>query len=98
MSFSLFPFSVHVVKGHSMQPTLNEGQRVVVFRWAYLFSKPKKGEVVVFKGDAGKEYVKRITASANKDEFVVEGDNRGDSKGLEPVNREAVIGSVVAKY
>lgn len=94
--FSFFPFSLHAVSGHSMQPELNDGDRVVVFNWAYSFSRPKVGDVIIFRsGD--KTYVKRITAAA-KNWFVVEGDNRSDSKKMPPINRSTIIGRVAWKY
>ena len=96
--FSFFPFSICVVSGHSMQPGLKKGGRIVVFRWSYAFSQPRIGDVVVFSGSDGKSYVKRITATANKKEFVVEGDNKSDSKKLPPIKKEAIIGKVIAKY
>lgn len=96
--FSFFPFSVHIVKGHSMQPNLNESNRVVVFNWAYIFSQPKAGDVVVFRGNGDKTYVKRITAAAAKGEFVVEGDNKSDSMKMPPIKRSAIIGKVIWKY
>ena len=96
--FSFFPFSIHIVSGHSMQPGLKEGSRVVVFRWSYAFSQPKVGDVVVLSSSDGKSYVKRITAAVNKKEFVVKGDNKSDSKKLPPTKKEAIIGKVVAKY
>ena len=95
---SIFPFSSHIVRGHSMQPGISEGDGVVVFNWIYLFSQPKVGDVVVFSGNDGKSYVKRITASANEKEFIVQGDNKSDSKKLPPVSRKAIIGKVVATY
>lgn len=98
MPFSFLPFGIHVVKGHSMQPTLNESQRVVVYNWAYAFTQPKVGDIVVFSGSDKKTYVKRIAAAAAKDEFVVEGDNNEDTKKLPPVMRSAIVGKVVAKY
>ena len=97
MAFSLFPFTVHIVRGHSMQPSIKEGERVVVYNWAYAFSQPKVGDVVVFSGSDKKKYVKRITAAA-KSEFFVEGDNKSDSKKLPPISRKAIIGKVVASY
>ena len=61
--FSLFPFSIYKVEGHSMEPALKAGDRVLVLTWAYLFSKHKKGDVIVFK-DAShtndKYFIKRI--------------------------------------
>ncbi|MBI2176578.1 S26 family signal peptidase [Candidatus Woesearchaeota archaeon] len=81
-----------------MQPSINESDRVVVFNWAYLFSQPKSGDVVVFRGSDGRGYVKRIAAVTEKGEFLVEGDNKGDSRKLPPVRRSAIIGRVVGKY
>lgn len=97
----IFPFSIHVVRGHSMQPFLNEGDRVVVFRWAYIFSRPKVGDVVVFRHSDRNEYIKRISAAAEKNEFVVAGDNKRDSMDSRKhghVQRKAVIGKVIMKY
>ena len=96
--FSFFPFSIHIVSGHSMQPGLKEGSRVVVFRWAYAFSKPRIGDVVVFTSNDSKGYVKRVVSVSNNSEFTVEGDNKSDSKKLPPIKKEAIIGKVVAKY
>ena len=87
-----------------MLPFLNEGDSVIVFRWAYLFLQPKVGDVVVFKHNDGKEYVKRIAAMANNNdgkEFFVAGDNEKDSKdsrSFGPINRKSIIGKVVARY
>ena len=94
----IFPFSMHIVRGHSMLPFLNEGDRVVVSKWAYAFSRPRIGDVIVFCGNDSKEYGKRIVAVANKNEFIVKGDNKSDSKKLPPVSRKAIIGKVVATY
>ena len=96
--FSFLPFSIHVVSGHSMQPGLNGGSRVVVFRWAYAFSQPKVGDVVVFRSNDSKSYVKRIAAAVNKKEFVVKGDNKSDSKKLPTIQKKAIIGKVVGRY
>lgn len=84
-----------------MQPGIKEGDRVVVYNWAYAFSQPKVGDVVVFSGSDNKTYVKRIIAvavAADKKSFFVEGDNRSDSKKLPPISRKAIIGKVVASY
>ncbi len=94
---SILPFSIHVVKGHSMQPRIREGGRVVVFNWAYAFSQPKVGDVVVFSGNDDKKYVKRIKTVADK-KFLVEGDNKGDSRKLPPVSRKSIAGRVVFTY
>jgi len=90
------PVSIHIVNGHSMQPTILNGSHVVVFRWAYTVSQPKVGDIVVFSSN-GKEYVKRISAVQN-DEFNVEGDNKADSLRLPPIPGKVILGKVVAKY
>ncbi|MBI2580536.1 signal peptidase I [Candidatus Woesearchaeota archaeon] len=97
MVFSFLPFSIHVVKGHSMQPSIKEGDGVVVFNWAYLFSRPKAGDIIVFDSNSEK-YVKRVAAVAKNKELVVEGDNRNDSRKLPLVKKSAVIGRVVFSY
>lgn len=81
-----------------MQPNLKEGDRVVVFNWAYIFSQPKVGDIIVFRSNENKMYVKRITAAAAKNEFIVEGDNRADSKKMPLAKRSAIIGRVVGNY
>ena len=93
-----FPFSVHILSGHSMQPAINDGDRVIVSNWAYLFLQPKVGDVVVFSSSDGKRYAKRITAVANKNELIVEGDNKSDSRKLPPILKKAIIGKVIAMY
>ncbi|MBI2144631.1 signal peptidase I [Candidatus Woesearchaeota archaeon] len=100
MAASFLPFSVHTVRGHSMQPTINDGERVVVLRWAYLFSAPKAGDVVVFKGSDGKDYAKRVSAAV-KNEFFVKGDNEKDSRdsrSFGAVKKTSVVGKVVMTY
>lgn len=92
--FSLFPFSVRRVKGHSMQPAIREGSRIIVFRWAYLFSRPKIGDVIVFRS-GGSEYVKRVKALAENG-FIVEGDNRSDSRKMPLVTGGSVVGRVIS--
>jgi signal peptidase I len=36
------------VLGHSMQPTLSEGERLLVNRFIYKFRTPHRGEVITF--------------------------------------------------
>ncbi|MBR3436552.1 MAG: signal peptidase I [Lachnospiraceae bacterium] len=51
-----------VVDGNSMNPTLNNGDSLVVGRIQYVFSGPKRFDIVVFelKDDPGTHYIKRI--------------------------------------
>jgi signal peptidase I len=46
----------------SMENTIMVGDKVVTFRMAYLFSKPKRGDIVVFEypDDPSEDFLKRI--------------------------------------
>jgi len=51
-----------IVDGASMDPTFSTGQFLIVDRLTYDFSKPKRGDVIVFKypNDPSVYYIKRI--------------------------------------
>lgn len=52
---------IRPVQGHSMLPTLREGEWVLVLKPAYLLSAPKYGEVVAFHPVSGDEdWIKRV--------------------------------------
>lgn len=64
---NVFVFNLSMVKGQSMQPTLEEQERLFVDKLVYRFGHPKRGEVVVLKDpsvDAGRKpfLVKRVVA------------------------------------
>ena len=50
------------VDGYSMVPTLQNGELVIVSRLSYKFSKPKIGDVIVFRfpKNPKQEYIKRV--------------------------------------
>jgi signal peptidase I len=50
------------VDGHSMEPTLQSGEFVIVNKLAYKFGTPESGDVIVFHypRDPNQEYIKRI--------------------------------------
>lgn len=82
-----------IVKGHSMEPSLYEGDRLLI---SSLFFKLRKGDVVVFNS-GGREYIKRITTAAGKNKFVVEGDNSSHSSSYS-ITRRQVKGKLLMKY
>jgi len=53
-----------VVVGSSMEPNLHDGQRILVNKIAYLFSEPKRGDIIVFTPPdtvaSDNDYIKRI--------------------------------------
>lgn len=68
----------------------------MVFTWAYLWNKPRVGDIVVIKKD-GKEMVKRVQSIYDREIFV-EGDNEKestDSRKFGPIKKEQIIGKVI---
>lgn len=58
-AFAFFSFSTFVVAGGSMEPSLKDGDKILVFKTAYLFSKPERGNLILANLD-NKTMVKRI--------------------------------------
>lgn len=50
------------VDGHSMDPTLQNGEFILVNRLAYRFGQPQRGDIVVFlyPGNPHQQYIKRV--------------------------------------
>lgn len=63
------------IEGSSMEPTLHNGQRLLVNRLAYLgLSEPRRGDIVVFRAwDQDEDYIKRVVGVPG-DEIEVVGD------------------------
>lgn len=57
-----FAFQNYRVDGHSMLPTLQDQQYILVNRAAYLFHPPERGDIIVFAYplDPTQDYIKRI--------------------------------------
>ena len=64
-----------VVQGHSMEPTLHHGERVLVFKLSYRWRAPRPGEIVVFRPpqQPGGEYIKRVIAGAGSTVWLEDG-------------------------
>ncbi|MCH3964004.1 MAG: signal peptidase I [Clostridium sp.] len=59
-----FVFETVSVDGHSMDPTLNNGDRLIVEKVSYYFRDPKPGDIVVIKypADPSEKFIKRVIA------------------------------------
>ncbi len=97
-----------VVRGTSMEPTLRDGDTVVVDTLSYRLRSPRCGEVILVEHPRHAfRLVKRIVAAPGEehgaealtaDEYAVEGDNPAsstDSRSLGPVHRGAIRGRVL---
>ncbi|MEW6046971.1 MAG: signal peptidase I [Bacillota bacterium] len=51
-----------LVQGQSMEPTLHNGERLLVDKLSYRFRAPRRGEIVVFRvpTDPSRKFIKRI--------------------------------------
>ena len=60
-----FIVELYVVDGPSMQPTLLNGERLVVNKFIYHWRNPLRGEVVIFKypRDHERDFIKRVIAT-----------------------------------
>lgn len=61
------------VTGESMEPSFENGQYVIVVRWAYWFSAPRRGEVIVFRAPSGDNYIKRVIGLPGESVMVEDG-------------------------
>lgn len=81
-----------------MAPAINEKEEVVTFN--YFFSKPKVGDIIVFRHVVPPFVLcKRIKKIIN-DKIWVEGDNKKesiDSRNFGFINKKNIIGKVVFK-
>lgn len=82
-----------------MQPTIKDGTAVLINRLAYLFKKPKIGDIVVLKRQ--KYIIKRIAAinpSADGEQVFVIGDNKkesNDSRHFGWIGKDNILGKVI---
>ncbi|WP_102028197.1 signal peptidase I [Salirhabdus sp. Marseille-P4669] len=49
-----------VVEGVSMQPTLQDGDRIIINKFSYLISEPKRFDIIVFHANKEQNFIKRI--------------------------------------
>jgi len=70
-----FLFQTARVQGHSMEPTLRDGQRVLVNKLAYRMGEPRVGDVVMFYYPLRPEraFVQRVMAAEGDQIRIVDG-------------------------
>lgn len=87
-----------IISGHSMEPTIHNGQTVLVSSMPYLFSKPKSGDIVAFKKEE-KIFIKRI-ARIERQKYFITGDNKNDSldsRNFGWIEKKEIVGEVIGK-
>jgi len=63
------------VDGHSMEPTLHDGQYLMVSKLAYRFGEPQRGDIIVFRSpqEDGKALIKRVVGLPGETVQIVDG-------------------------
>mgnify|MGYP001603666723 FL=1 len=86
-----------------MEPTIKNGQSVLASSLPYFFSKPKMGDIVVFRKNE-RVLMKRITKIDQSDDgkkYFVKGDNEKDSmdsKRFGWISKNDIIGKVIYTF
>jgi signal peptidase I len=86
------------VRGSSMEPTLHDGQYLVVSKVAYWFRPAERGDIVVFRppNSLSDDYIKRIVGLPGEQVKITNGQVRVDGVPLEEtyiVNQSTYSGS-----
>lgn len=88
--------SVFRISGHSMEPTIKNGQKVLVSSVHFIFRQPRIGDIVAFRSQ-GKVFVKRISI-IEEDKHFLEGDNEKDSMDSRQfgwIQKDQIVGKVM---
>lgn len=80
-----FIFQIAFVKGPSMQPTLYQGQILIVSKISYRIGSPKRGEIVVINDKLeNKDLIKRVIGMPNESLEIKDGSVYIDGNILSP--------------
>jgi len=91
-----FLFEFILVEGSSMVPTLHDGDRIAVNKLIYRISKPKSGDIVIFRnpGDPSTNFIKRVIGVEGDRVAIRDGAVYVNDKKLdEPYINEVTIGN-----
>jgi len=80
-----FVFQMALVNQISMEPTLHEGQMLVISKIGYFVGDPHRGDIIVLKDNVeNKLLIKRVIGLPGEDVYVQNGKVYIDNKELEP--------------
>lgn len=95
--FYLLPVYQLRVIGKSMEPTLYDHQKVFLNRFAYLFSSPKKDEVIALRDPRDKKILIKRIISVDNNKYFVQGDNKEhstDSRKFGMIGKNDILGKI----
>ena len=82
-----------------MEPTIKNGQKVIISSIPYLFYKPKQNDIIAFRKNAN-ILIKRINKIEN-DKYFVLGDNEDDSldsRKFGLIDRKEIVGKIILNF
>lgn len=72
-----------VVRGSSMEPSLHDGQRLLVSKFVYRFRPPRRGDIIVFRSPVSRDdLIKRVIGTPGERVEVAAGRVLVDGKEL----------------
>lgn len=77
----IFSFKLFSVSGISMEPTLKDGDKIIVFKVAYLSGEPQRGDIILLKAE-DKIWVKRIVGLPEEKIEIKDGEIKINDKIL----------------
>ncbi|HOP75123.1 MAG TPA: signal peptidase I [Bacillota bacterium] len=90
----IFIVQSFLVKGSSMEPTLWDGERLLVNKFIYRIRPPKTGDIIVLKYPKNPtvKYIKRVIAGPNQTIYIRDGKVYVDGEELkEPYIKELMV-------
>jgi nickel-type superoxide dismutase maturation protease len=86
-----------------MEPSLRQGDHVLVWQWAYRWRPPAAGDVVVLRDpdDGRRILIKRVAVDSDENGVYVLGDNAvasRDSRTFGAVPPGSILGKALLKY
>lgn len=85
--------------GHSMEPLIKNGEKIIVSSIPYLFESPKINDIVVVRLKDDLILIKRIIKIVNGKYFLL-GDNKKDSmdsRSFGNLSRKQILGKMIYK-
>ncbi|KKK36431.1 signal peptidase [Mesobacillus campisalis] len=99
----IFFFTSYIVEGESMMPTLEEGNKLVVYKIGFQPEELERFDVIVFHANKKEDYVKRVIGlpgdeiEYRNDELFING-KKVDEPFLEKYRAKAFNGSLTGNF
>lgn len=94
-----FIFNTTYVKGNSMYPTLEQGDRLIAMKITLLFDEPDRGDIVIFDSPINPEdsYIKRVIAVEGDEVRLLDGNVYVNGKQVDEYYIEDGVKTLIGK-